>query len=362
MEKMALAPAMAVLNHPLDTARGMFGELAFGFQGIGRAIGEGVSVGKAMNEMDALALGKEKQEARERAQQERKDAGTKAAENLESVPERIARKAAAERPLDYSDASKSTGVSQETFRARAETGRRQELQAFNAQFQNPYERINAESELIGRQRREGTLTETQAYRAGLEQRQQFNAAVAPVRSNRENLEAGIGVFGRKWNDPAAEEARHRQAPEQWQDLDRARHALKNAETLPADQRWANYQETIDVHKSDLDRKQRAFDQATAGFAAPEQRDAAREMGDKLTDYVESMTRSGPLAGAADINSAAGYSQVVQAEYGMDQSRETMRMVELLITIAENTGRMSKDQGNAVIGNLGFRTADPILGR
>ena len=53
--------------------------------------------------------------------------------------------------------------------------------------------------------------------------------------------------------------------------------------------------------------------------------------------------------------------MVQAEYGMSQSQDTVRMVELLVKIAENTGKMSKDEGDTILGNLGFRTSDPIMG-
>ena len=42
------------------------------------------------------------------------------------------------------------------------------------------------------------------------------------------------------------------------------------------------------------------------------------------------------------------------------------MVELLIKIAENTGKMSKDEGDTILKNLGFHTSneapyDPIMG-
>jgi hypothetical protein len=87
----------------------------------------------------------------------------------------------------------------------------------------------------------------------------------------------------------------------------------------------------------------------------------RDAGNKLTDYAESITRSGSLAGAYDANSVAGYSQMVGSEYQMDQSKDTMKMVELLVKIAENTGKLGKGEGDAIIGNLGYRTRDPILG-
>ena len=88
---------------------------------------------------------------------------------------------------------------------------------------------------------------------------------------------------------------------------------------------------------------------------------ARKSGNELTDYAESITRSGSLAGAYDVNSVGGYSQMVGAEYGMSQSTDTVRMVELLVKIAENTGKMTKDEGDTIIGQLGYRTNDPILG-
>lgn len=87
----------------------------------------------------------------------------------------------------------------------------------------------------------------------------------------------------------------------------------------------------------------------------------RKSGNELTDYAESITRSGSLAGAYDVNSVGGYSQMVGAEYGMSQSTDTVRMVELLVRIAENTGNMKKDEGDAIISQLGYRTNDPILG-
>ena len=46
---------------------------------------------------------------------------------------------------------------------------------------------------------------------------------------------------------------------------------------------------------------------------------------------------------------------------MSQSTDTVRMVELLVKIAENTGKMKKDEGDTIISQLGFRTNDPILG-
>ena len=75
-----------------------------------------------------------------------------------------------------------------------------------------------------------------------------------------------------------------------------------------------------------------------GKSTIEQRDAARDFGDKLTDYVEGITRSGPQAGAYDVNTVQGASQLMGAEYQMDQSQETKRMVELLLQIARTRAR------------------------
>ena len=106
--------------------------------------------------------------------------------------------------------------------------------------------------------------------------------------------------------------------------------------------------------------QKAVD-AAKGKTSLEQRDAARDFGDKLTDYVQGLTSAGPQSGAYGVNTVQGAQQLMGAEYQMDQSQDTRRMVELLLQIAVNTGKMDKGQAGAVKDNLGYRSNDPISG-
>lgn len=93
----------------------------------------------------------------------------------------------------------------------------------------------------------------------------------------------------------------------------------------------------------------------------EKQDIARSMGDKLTDYAESITRSGSLAGAYDVNSVAGYSQQVGSEYQMDQSKDTLNLIAQLLQKLVDKTPEGQSLFTSVMDNLGFRTADPILG-
>ena len=95
--------------------------------------------------------------------------------------------------------------------------------------------------------------------------------------------------------------------------------------------------------------------------SPEQTDSARKMGDTLTSYVEGMTSSGAQAGAYGVNTVQGASMMMGAEYQMDQSQQTAKMVECLMKIAENTGHLTKERRQAVEHELGHRYNDPISG-
>jgi len=168
-----------------------------------------------------------------------------------------------------------------------------------SQYMTPGERRQEELSLITERDLAGARRGVYFHRESAIAEQQYAAAMAPTRSNRQNLEAQMQIGSQRWGD----------------------------KTLAQEDRTS----------------------------------IARDLGDKLTDYAESITRSGSLAGAYDANSVAGYSQLVGAEYGMGQSQDTLKMVELLIKIAENTGKMTKAEGDAILKNIGFRTADPIFG-
>jgi len=92
-----------------------------------------------------------------------------------------------------------------------------------------------------------------------------------------------------------------------------------------------------------------------------QKYVARSIGDQLTEYVEGLTSSGAQAGAYGVNTVQGASQLMGAEYRMDQALNTKRMVELLLKIAENTGHLKPGATKDIEANLGYRTNDPISG-
>jgi len=299
------ATRLSFMEHPIDSLKEMghtlLSGIAYYTQRAGRAYGGGLSFSEAGAQMDKEAREAEGKEALDRRNTALKEAGTKQGEGLLSVRELNAANARGEANNDFGNISALTGVSTETFRARAETQRMQKQQAFDSQFQNPYERQDAQAAIIGWQTTEGTLTGAQGYRAQWENSNQTAAAVAGTRSKAENVRNAMISFDSKFNDP----------------------------------------------------------NITGDIGSNTKRDAAREFGDTLTDYVEGLTKSGPQAGAYGVNTVQGASQLMGAEYQMDQSQETRRMVELLLQIAQNTGRVTKEQRDAVSQNLGFRYSDPI---
>ena len=290
-----------LLEHPLDTAKdaeiGILGSAAAGAQMIGRAIGGGMSLSEAKKQMLDEARAKESKEALDRVTTARAEAGSKFGEGLLSAHEHLKIEKRAEALNSYSDISTLTGVSEDELRHRAETQRVQKQQAFDSQYQNPYERHDAQQQIALRQGIEGSLTFGQTYRAVGANDAQLATAVAGIRSNAENMRRQIGLSAFNWNDPNA-----------------------TRET---------------------------------------RRDEARGLGEKLTSYVEGMTAAGPQAAAAGANTVQGASMMMNAEYQMDQSQNVIRMVNLLTQIAVSNGKMSQDLADALKSNLGFRYSDPI---
>jgi hypothetical protein len=376
------ATRLSFMEHPIDSLKDVshsfLSGIAYYTQRAGRAYGGGMSFEQAGAEMDSEAKGKEAKEALDRTITARKEAGSKFGEGLLTVGETNAANAKTEATNNYSDISALTGVSAETFKARAETERHRKQQGFDSQYQNVYERQDAQAALIGEDEKNGRLNGTQAYRAQWANWDQTAAAVSGTRSNAQNLGNAMTSFGGKWNDPGIQAAKQKEIDAAQANLDAAKKKLKTAEVdlenLPASdagQPWESMtgktQAWHDKRVADINLPgaqkgvqdaQAALD-ATKGKASLEQRDAARDFGDKLTSYVEGLTSAGPQAGAYGVNTVQGASQMMSAEYQMDQSQDTRRMVELLLQIAVNTGKVTKDQASAVKDNLGYRTNDPL---
>ena len=118
-------------------------------------------------------------------------------------------------------------------------------------------------------------------------------------------------------------------------------------------------ERLDYQMTNAGKQWKAI-QSDSEAAPDESKFAARELGNQITDYVDSMTRSGPLAGAYDVNSAGGYQQQVSAEYAMQQSSDAQKMIDLLLRIAVANEQIEQSQADAVHGQLGYQY-DPISG-
>ncbi len=230
---------------------------------------------------------------------------------------------------------------------KVEAHRRDQAAALSASLAAPD--VQAEQDRLDRLPFEQYMTGRDVDRAETQTRKRLYAAQAPDNRWEENLDNAQNVSRREHDEGTIDDRRYAQRRVNL----RAEAAAQAAPTLS---NAANIQEQIGIAAQQY----QAI--ASSSSRSPAERDREttandRSLVDKLTDYAESITRSGNLAGAYDANSVGGYSQQVSAEYGMAQSQDSLKMVEMLIKIAENTGRMSNEQGEAVLGQLGFRTKD-----
>ncbi len=98
---------------------------------------------------------------------------------------------------------------------------------------------------------------------------------------------------------------------------------KNAALTPVRSKWENLQANL---RTGVDR----WNNESELGGWHEREAAARKMGMQVQDYADTMTHSGGLAGAADMNSVAGYSQLVGAQEQMRQSSDSRAMAEMLL--------------------------------
>jgi hypothetical protein len=80
---------------------------------------------------------------------------------------------------------------------------------------------------------------------------------------------------------------------------------------------------------------------------------ARRMGLQVEDYANALTHAGGLAGAADMNSVAGYSQLVGAQETMRQSTDSRAFAEILLQ------RLPPAIAAAIRDNFGFEFRRPM---
>jgi hypothetical protein len=124
----------------------------------------------------------------------------------------------------------------------------------------------------------------------------MNASVSAVRSLAENLTASLDIGQRKWDQFALQ-----------------------PKLLPL--KLENFEENL--------RRQQEWNHQGHPLSR-EQTGEARRMGMDIINYSAAMTQAGPLAGAADMNTVGGYSQLVNAQEGFRQSIDSRAMFEMII--------------------------------
>jgi hypothetical protein len=151
-----------------------------------------------------------------------------------------------------------------------------------------------------------------------------NQALSPVLSLYERLQGQTSVGAQQWD--VAEEAETRR-----------RRGMNLPDLANMTQRRPG--------ETDAEMKSR--------LRTPEQTDIARRLGGDVQSYADALTRAGGLAGAADMNTVGGYSQLVGAQEQMRQSTDSRAMAEILLQ------QLPKSIADAIRDNFGFEFRRPM---
>ena len=280
---------------------------------------------------------RDEQEAEIRHQAEAKRLSA-AKERVNQVANPAEKFQAAMKAIDNMNFTGAAGEQGNRMKALAVNQARQEQLSAERPNLDIREGAEREWENIGEKNRLGGFADDlQGRRAQNQVEARMNAQLAPVRSNAQNAGAAV-------NDTLNE----------WDVADEAESRRKKNMSLPD---LANFSHRRVGADGQLESDREMHDR----MRSPEQTDSARKMGDQLTSYVEGMTSSGAQVGANGVNTVQGASMMMGAEYQMDQSQQTAKMVECLMKIAENTGHLTKERRQAVEHELGHRYNDPISG-
>ena len=316
-----------------NDTEGMLTKVMGTWGAIGRGAMSGTNPLDVMDQDQRDALAQEQKERQADAKARRTRAGISAAGELANSSERYQTNIATTDNTDFSWAGKGADRWKQLGHVRAGERRLSEERP-NLDIREGAER---EWENIGAKNRLGGYSDDlQGRRAQNQVEARMNAQLAPVRSNAENAGASVNDSLNEWDVADEAESRRR----------------KNM-SLPDLANFSQRRNGPNGLETDSEMRDR--------MRSPEQTDAARKMGDQLTSYAEGMTSSGAQAGAYGVNTVAGASAMMGAEYTMDQSQQTAKMVECLMKIAENTGHLTKERRQAVEHELGHRYNDPISG-
>jgi hypothetical protein len=188
----------------------------------------------------------------------------------------------------------ANGQENERYRNLADLQAREQRLGAESGLISPWEQADREMAIAtGKRDNKGYSSDYQAESAMIGIQERKNAALTPVRSKYENLEANLKTGQDRWN---------------------------------------NESELGGWHEREA---------------------TARKMGLQVQDYADSMTHAGGLAGAADMSSVGGYSQLVAAQEQMRQSSDSRAMAEMLLQ------QLPHAIAQAIRENFGFQFRRPM---
>ena len=275
----------------------------------------GILTGRSREDLEREAAAKDKAEQEGRLAQHMQASGAAALPGMVSAAE-------AERYANQSHQGfiySAKGKEQARYEQLAQVQSRQARFSAEESLMNPRQAYGEESGIIGQRARNGGYSNhSQGEMAAIQAIEKLNQRLAPTRSNAQNLAADLDVSSKLWEQD--KKSRYNDKG-QWQGEGR--------EMIGPD----------DVSKRQID--------------------IARSTGDKLTDYIQGLTASGPQAGAYGVNTVAGASQMTGAEFEMSKSTETTTILKAILEELVKSGKMSREQATATGDQLGYRTNDPI---
>lgn len=214
------------------------------------------------------------------------------------------------------------GTEQARYEQLAQVQTRQARFSAEAPLMQAREAYGEESGIISQRARAGGYSNhSQGEMAAIQALEKLNQNLSPTRSNVENLGADLDVSAKRWEQDK-----------------KSRYNDKG--------NWKGEAGGEMVDPEGVSKQQIYI---------------ARSTGDRLTDYVQGLTASGPQAGAYGINTVAGASQVMGSEFEMSKSTETISILKAILEQLVASGKMTRQQADTTGSQLGYRYNDPISG-
>ena len=276
----------------------------------------GILTGRSREDLEREAADKDKAEQEGRLTKYMQQSGAAALPGLVSPAESARYANESHKGFIYS----AKGTEQARYEQLAQVQTRQARFSAEAPLMQAREAYGEESGIISQGARAGGYSNhSQGEMAAIQALDKLNQNLSPTRSNVENLGADLDVSAKRWEQDK---------------------------------------------KSRYNDKGNWKGEAGGEMVDPEgvskqQIDIARSTGDRLTDYVQGLTASGPQAGAYGINTVAGASQVMGSEFEMSKSTETISILKAILEQLVASGKMTRQQADTTGSQLGYRYNDPI---